>query len=90
MRTTGTFQDVYRAAREYYTDDEAVENCPMKPAVRRVGGEWRIESGIHDDPDAELEVTLEAFDSYFYEGYKDPDYTPSDSDVTEWVDLLAD
>lgn len=82
MRTSGTFQDVYEAARQY--EMAGRDDCPMDPVVRREEGKWMLESGLNST-EGDFEVTLEAFDSWFYESYKDADYTPSESDIEEFV-----
>lgn len=87
MRTTGTFQDVYEAAKIYAMDEtgEERQHRPMDPVVRREGEKWMLESGLNSAENADFSVPLEVFDSYFYNGYTDTDYTPSDSDVAEFV-----
>jgi hypothetical protein len=82
MRTTGTFQTVYTTARNY-TENENGEGCPMDPVVRREGGKWMIESAM-EPTDGDFEVTLEEFDSYFYESYKS-DFVPSESDIDDFI-----
>jgi hypothetical protein len=90
MRTIGTFQDVYRTARDYY-NDENVDDCPMDPVVRRVDTEWMLESGINPSSDADYECSLaDVFDTYFWEAYKDADWIPTDEDADEFVRLMSD
>lgn len=84
MRTSGTFQAVYEAAKSYSNGEEVYGGCPHNPVVRREGDVWMLESGLNSAEDADFEVTLEAFDNWFYEGYKS-DYTPSDEDIADFV-----
>lgn len=84
MRTSGTFQEVYAAAKSYSNGEEVYGGRPHDPVVRREGDKWMLESGLNSAEDADFEVTLEAFDSWFWEGYKS-DYTPSDADVEDFV-----
>jgi hypothetical protein len=81
MRTTGTFQDVYVAAREYAMENRS--DCPMNPVIRRENEKWMLESGL-EPTDGDFEISLDVFDSYFYEGYKS-DYMPSESDVDDFI-----
>ena len=37
MRTRGTFQEIYRAAREYYISGD-IKDRPMNPVVRLENG----------------------------------------------------
>jgi len=85
MRTSGTFQDVYAAARDYYHG--TVDGQPHDPVVRREGGDWMLESAL-ETADADFECELDAFDSYFRDDYSDPGYSPSDADVDEFCELF--
>lgn len=89
MRTVGTFQDVYRAAREYCTSGD-INDRPMDPVVRLENGKWIIESGLEPQQDTEFECTLGAFDDYFYESYKDSEYLPSEEDATDFMAQFTD
>ena len=85
MRTQGTFQEVYDAAKAYY-NETAEDGSPHSPVIRREGNEWMLESSL--DPaneDCNVELTLEEFDSYFYETYKEKDYTPTTEDIEYFV-----
>jgi hypothetical protein len=84
MRTTGTFQDVYKAAKHYYNGDKWGD-CPSNPVVRRDNGRWMLESGLEPAQDADFEVTLEVFDSWHYEAYQGTDYMPSQFDIDDFV-----
>ena len=84
MRTSGTFQDVYEAAKHYSIGDEW-GGKPSNPVIRRDDGRWMLESGLVPAQDADFEVTLEAFDSWYYEAYRDADYIPSQSDIDDFV-----
>jgi len=83
MRTAGTFQEVYAAAKAY-VNETAEDGCPMDAVVRREGERWMLESGLNSAEDADFEVSLEVFDSWFWEGYKS-DYVPSDEDIADFV-----
>lgn len=84
MRTVGTFQDVYEAAKSYVNDEDEYRSRPLNPVVRREGDKWMLESDIFSAEDADFEVTLEYFDSWFWEDYKS-DYTPTDEDMEDFV-----
>ena len=81
MRTTGTFSEIYAAARSYAMDD--LSDRPMSPVVRREGDIWMIESRL-EPSDADFEVSLELFDDYFYQSYTD-NHIPSDTAAEEFV-----
>jgi len=89
MRTRGTFQEIYRAAREYYISGD-IKDRPMNPVVRLENGKWVIESGLEPQQDTEFECTLGAFDDYFYEAYKDIEYLPSEGDVADFMTQFTD
>lgn len=101
MRTVGTFQDVYTAAKGYVraTTEElfvygrdllSANRRPMNAVVRREGDRWMLESGLNSGENADFEVTLEAFDSWFFEGYMgDDSYAPSESDIDDFVKAHA-
>lgn len=82
MRTSGTFLDVYRAAAS-----DSDSDLPINPVIRREGDTWMLESALNPT-DGDIEVTLEEFCSYWYEGMMDSYYLPSDQDVAEWVSLI--
>lgn len=82
MRTAGTFQEVYAAAKAY-VNETAEDGCPMDAVVRREEDRWMLESGM-EPTDGNFEVSLEAFDSWFWEGYKS-DYVPPESDIEDFV-----
>lgn len=88
MRTTGSFAKIYKQAREYYTNAEKQKTSPMDAVVRRENGKWMIESGLEPSQNADVECTLESFDSYFYETYSDAEYEPSESDEKEFADVF--
>ena len=88
MRTAGNFPKIYAQAREYYTNPEEQKTSPMNAVVRRENGKWMIESGLEPSQDADVECTLESFDSYFYETYSDSEYVPSDSDENEFASVF--
>jgi len=86
MRTQGTFSDVYEAARDYYLA-VAEDGKPMDAVVRRVGDVWMLESGIHPEPEANFELSLDHFDMYWSESYRDDGYIPTPRDATEFMEL---
>ena len=86
MRTTGTFQDVFMAARDIFADPT---DCPMSPVIRRSGDEWMLESGLEPEPVAHFECDLDTFDSYFSEDYESG-YVPTDADADEFQQICID
>ena len=83
MRTSGTFQEIYAAAKSHY--EELTDTRPIKPVVRREGEIWMIDSSLFDsNDDINFEITLEAFDTYFYDGYKS-DFVPTESDMNLFI-----
>lgn len=86
MRTAGTFQDIYKAAKNYAT--ESGEHRPMDPVVRREDGRWILESSL-EPTDGDFEISLEEFDSYFWESYQCAGYAPTDDDVEEFVEAFG-
>jgi hypothetical protein len=82
MRTTGTFQTIYNAAKQYQTDPKGK---PHNPVVRQdENGKWMLESGLEPAENAVFECPLETFDYWFDEAYKDDKYTPSDNDENDF------
>ena len=94
MRTQGTFNDIYTAAKNYYNDVDngtTYGGCPMDPVVRHtVDNVWMLESGINSEPNADAECRLDDFDSWFYEGYNDDNYTPSTEDEADFLDTIKE
>ena len=87
MRITGTFQDVYIAAKNYAQGGEIYGGCPTDPVVRRhKSGKWMLESGIESGADADFECSLNVFDHYFWDSYKNPDYLPNETDEADFVE----
>ena len=86
MRTVGTFRDVYTAAKGY-VKATTEEIRPMDAVVRREGARWMLESGLDSGENADFEVTLVAFDNWFFDSYMDSDdsYAPSESDIDDFV-----
>lgn len=85
MRTQGTFQDVYEAAKSYF-NGTADDGCPHNPVVRRANGVWMLESGLHGEPEADFETSLEYFDMWFQYAYGDASYLPDQDDELRFVD----
>ena len=83
MRTAGTFNDVYEAAKSYALN-QADDGTPMNPVVRREQGRWMLESGLNST-DGDFETTLESFDLWFHESYLDENYSPSEEDIADFV-----
>ncbi len=77
MRTSGTFQDVYNAAKNYALGIE--DDWPINPVIRCEDGTWMLESDLEPTYSA-IQITLEAFNIYFWESYK-MDYVPSEEDI---------
>jgi hypothetical protein len=86
MRTSGTFQDVYEAAKQYSNGIKTYGGCPMNPVIRRENGRWMLESDMNSGEDADFQVTLEIFNDWFYESYKNDDYIPSESDIQQFIE----
>jgi len=80
MRTTGTFTDVYNAVRELQQDNT---HSPSDPVIRREGNRWMLESRL-EPTTADIEVSLDAFESWFYKMLK-TDAQPSAEDIIEFV-----
>ena len=86
MRTIGTFQDVYQQARAYSNGENGQ---PHNPVVRLENGKWIIESGLEPQHETEFECTLDAFDMWFYESYKNDNYVPGDADQADFMDATV-
>jgi len=87
MRTSGTFNDVYQAARDHHAEVE--DTRPMDPVVRHRDGKWHLESGLGSAEGCDFQCDLEAWDNYFYESYKDVDFDPSESDEADFVEAFG-
>ena len=83
MRTSGTFTDVYAAAKSYTNNDES-ETCQHSPVIRQEGATWMLESET-EPTDGDLEISLEQFDMYWGESYADEKYTPTADDIADFV-----
>jgi len=89
MRTVGTFKKIYEQAREYLLND--VSHIPSDPVVRlESDGRWILESRLEPQETTVVEVSLEDFQSYFYESFKDENYIPSEQDVSEYVKFVEE
>jgi len=87
--TKGSFQKIYTQAKNYSNDID--DNKPMDPMVRLDNdGNWMIESSMCSAEDVSAECTLESFDDYFYAGYSDDSYTPTDTDVADFVKMFTE
>jgi hypothetical protein len=80
MRTTGTLQNVYNAAKDYYNGGDMYGGRPMNPVIRFENGKWMLESGINPPDNSTVECRLDDFDSYWYQTYDDEDYEISPED----------
>lgn len=91
MRTVGTFQDVYTAAQSHYiNEDDVYGGRPMDAVIRKEGEKWMLESAIEkENEDCSFSCSLEDFDNYWYELYKDIFYLPSDSEVADFVEIMG-
>ena len=92
MRTQGTFQDVYNAAKNFYNDvdnETTYGGCPMDPVIRHTTNNvWMLESGINGESNADAECRLDDFDAWFYEGYIDDDYEPTVEDKNDFLESI--
>jgi len=88
MRTSGNFQKIYEAAKEYANSGD-IEDRPMDPVVRHEDGVWMLESRM-ESFNGDIEVSLETFDSWFWETYKDATYTPDQTDIDEFVRTMSE
>lgn len=88
MRTTGTFLDIFNAAREHEAENH--EHLPHNAVVRRAGSKWMLDSGLDSSEDCDLEISYEAFLGYWYEGLIDPLYSPSESDIENYIDFVTE
>jgi len=82
MRTTGNFTDIYLAARDYSMITE--NDKPLNAVIRKEGDLWMLESGL-EPTDGDFEISLDHFDTYFWESYRDPEYTPSETDINDFM-----
>jgi hypothetical protein len=83
MRTLGTFQDIYQAAKNMKS-----ENKPINPVIRRESELWMIESAL-EPTNGDFEVELEDFNAWFYETYK-TNYIPNDADMNDFLNIFAE
>lgn len=85
-RTQGTFQQVYEAAREFMADGHG---RPHDPVVRynESANTWALESRMTSIEDElwGFEISLDDFISYWWEGLNDPEWTPTDESISEFV-----
>lgn len=88
MRISGTFIDIFNAAREHEAENH--KHLPHNPVVRRVGNMWAIDSGLDPAEDCDLEISYEAFLGYWYEGLIDPLYSPSESDIENYISFVSE
>ena len=82
MKTTGSFGEVYLAARDIWQCDE---NSPHDPVIRREGDKWMLDSGIDPAPDADLEIDLDSFYTFF-DSYYHTEHIPSESCIRFFVE----
>ena len=87
MRTSGTFIDVFTAAREHEAENN--EHLPHNAVVRKQGDVWLLESGINSCEECDIEIQYEAFLGFWYEGLKDPSYAPSEIDIHDYLSSLS-
>lgn len=92
MRTVGTFTAVYKQAREYIIDfNNDVSGIPSDPVVRlESDGKWVIESKSEPQQETVVEVTLDDFQSYWYESFEDENYIPTEQDVADYVKFVEE
>jgi len=90
MRTVGTFKKIYEQAREYINGVD-VSDIPTDPVVRlERDGRWVIESRLEPSQETVIEVSLDEFQSYFYESFKDKKYIPTEEDVSGYVKFVEE
>jgi len=90
MRTQGTFQRVYEAARSYYNGEDVYGGRPIDPVVRREGKTWMLESALSPEgEDCNFSCSLEDFDNYWYEMYKTDNPTITTAEIDDFVQCFS-
>lgn len=80
-----TFLEIYEEAKDLCDGENP--HSPHNPVVRygHTRG-WSIESDLSPaDDDCIISVSLDDFESYFYEGFIDPSFTPSPELEAEYM-----
>jgi hypothetical protein len=85
MRTVGKFIDVYNAVRELMEDST---HSPRDPVIRREGDQWMLESKLTPSPDAEIEIPMESFVSWWYESLRRGEQ-PTEQAISEYISQVA-
>ena len=49
-----------------------------------------LESGLHGEPNANAECSLDVFVHWFYEIYLNNDYSPTESDEIDFLDFIRE
>lgn len=89
MRTHGTINEIFEAARDYY-NGTADDGKPANPEVRWDGDEWSLESGLNSAEDVQASCSLDTFDDYFYEGYRaGGDWEISANNERDFLDMIT-
>lgn len=88
MRTTGTFLDIFNAAREHESENQ--EHLPYNAVVRRSGSKWMLDSGLDSSEGCDLEISYEAFLGYWYDGLNDLAYTPGEADIENYISYVTE
>jgi len=91
MRTVGTLSEIVTAAKNYY-NNTSDDGCPHNPVVRRreCDKKWMLESGLCDASDSDLEISLDDFQSYFYEMFSSDTIELSIDDENCFVKMLQE
>ncbi len=87
MRTTGTLQDVYEAAKHYCITND-IDDRPMNPVVRKENGRWELSSGLIPMDEKGLEIKLEDFDYYFYETYSEDSFEVTVEIENDFIEIM--
>ena len=84
MRTSGTLQNVYDAAKTYYNGGNTYGGRTIDPVIRFEDGKWMLESDLEPAPNSTVECRLDDFNCYFCETYADDNFEITE-DVEEQV-----
>lgn len=69
MRTTGTLNEVFNAARDHYNGGDTYGGLPLDAVMRYDGTKWMLESSLESAEDSIAECSLDDFDAYFFAAY---------------------
>lgn len=85
MRTVGRFIDVYNAVRELMEDNTHAQHDPV---IRREGDRWMLESRLTPSSDADIEIPIESFVSWWYESLKRSEQ-PTEQEISEYISQVV-